>query len=235
MTDDNTSTTAPTGGNVRQNRPPARPGDVVDKRIRAWQHALRHANPRQRAHSEAVLARLRQGVGKPAGSVPDIVGFTSADEFITEPTTDRPTPAETAAHVAITLYAVHQQSHDTPMHQRGHGLGRAIRRLHPDEPTSPTAPVVRQFQALVAAETLDELVHHAHDMIRLLSAAEPAGIPLDYGRLTDQLLRWQTPDGPAEVRTVWTQEFHRTQGSGNASPSDSATDAAATSSPSEEN
>jgi CRISPR system Cascade subunit CasB len=211
VTDDNAIALPSTTAKVASYPSLGRVGAVVDDRIRKWQYGLLSGAPQLRAHSVAVLARLRRGVGKPAGSVADILSFTLADEFAGRDAPDGPTAAEIAAHIAMTLYAVHQQSQDKPMHQRGQGLGRAIRRLHPEEPGSPPAPVVRRFQALVTSESLDELTHHARGMVQLLRAGKPGGFSLDYGLLADQLLRWQRPGEPSKVRMIWAREFYRTQ------------------------
>lgn len=182
-------------------------GTVVDERISQWQNGLRHPNPRRQALSVAILARLRRGVGKDAGSVPDILPYTLADAFASKDAPDQPTRKEIAAHIAMTLYSVHQQSQKQPMHKRGQGLGRAIRRLHPEEPTIPPKPVVRRFQALVTADTLGELVHHARGIVQLLRTE---GFPLDYGQLADQLVKWQN-GGASAVRMVWARDFYRTR------------------------
>jgi CRISPR system Cascade subunit CasB len=210
VTDDNSTDTPPTDATASPRTSALKPvGAVVDDRIRGWQAGLRHSNPQRRARSLAVLARLRRGVGKQPGSVPDILAYTLAEEFVDTRATDDPTAQEVAAHIALTLYAMHQQSQSKPMHQRGHGLGRAIRQLNPEEPTVPATPVVRRFQALVTADTLDELVHHARGMVQLLRAAKPHGVPLDYGLLADQLVQWQRDGGPARVRMIWAREFYR--------------------------
>jgi CRISPR system Cascade subunit CasB len=221
VTDENGTAAPPS---TRNEPALGRVGTVVDQRIRNWQAGLHSPSPQRQAHSMAVLARLRRGVGKPPGSVADILGFTLANEFVGRDATDEPTKAETAAHIAMTLYAVHQQSQAGSMHKRGQGLGRAIRRLHPDEPGSPPPPVVRRFQALVTAETLEELVHHARGMVQLLRAGKPTGFPLDYGQLADQLLRWQSSDGPARVRMVWARDFYRTRRPAAAADPDTPTD-----------
>lgn len=204
-------------------------GTVVDKRISERQNnALRN-------HSAAVaaLARLRRGAGKPPGSVGDILEYTLADEFAGPDSGDAATAAEIAAHISMTLHAVHQQSQPTPMHRRGYGLGHSVRRLRQElnygEPGTPPDPVLRRFLTLGTADHLDELVHHTRGMIQLLRAQR---IPLDYGVLADQLVRWQRPGGAAPIRLTWGRDFYRTHttdnppgGTTNTPASDSITDA----------
>jgi len=180
-------------------------GSVVDSRLRVLQEGLL-ANT---ASSAATLARLRRAAGKPAGSAPDIWQVTLSEQFVPAGSGDAPTAAETAAHVAMTLYAVHQQSAKGRMHQRGYGLGRSARllRTHLASPDSETDPVRRRFQAIGTADSLDELVHHARGLVQQFRSA---AIPLDYGLFADQLARWHHEAGAGRVRLQWGREFYRT-------------------------
>jgi CRISPR system Cascade subunit CasB len=179
-------------------------GTVVHQRIGAIQARALRDQP----SGVAALARLRRGVGKQPGDVQDILEHTLAPEFAEGATDDAPTAREIAAHISMTLYALHQQSQRLPMHRRGFGLGRSVRQLNgPDVDGQPTA-VRRRFNALGTADSLDELVHHARGMVQLLRAK---AIPLDYALLADQLVRWQaTTEGPAAVRRAWGRDFYRT-------------------------
>ncbi|SDM82771.1 type I-E CRISPR-associated protein Cse2/CasB [Allokutzneria albata] len=177
-------------------------GTVVHQRLQALQEgALRN-----RSADVAALARLRRAVGKPVGSIGDVLQHTTHEHFAGPDAGDEATPAERAAHIAMTLYAVHQQSQNQRMHQRGWGIGRAMRALHPEEPAAPNA-VLHRFQRLGTSDSLDELTHHARGVVQLLRAAQ---IPLDYALLTDELLTWQRPGGAARVRLRWGREFYRT-------------------------
>ena len=178
-------------------------GVVVHDRIQNLQEGIRT----NRSAAVDTLARLRRGLGKPAGSVNDIVQYTMVDEFVGHDAKDEPTVAENAAHIALTLYALHQQFQGQRMHQRAWGLGRAVRRLHPDELGIRPDPVLRRFEALGTSSSLDELVHHAQGLVQLLRAKQ---IPLDYGLLADQIVAWQRPGGASAVRLRWGREFFRT-------------------------
>lgn len=185
-------------------------GRLVDRRIRRWQSDLLSDHPARQAASLATLARLRRGAGKPAGEVPDILAFTVGNELAGPDAPDDPTRNEMAAHIALTLYALHQQSRTKPMYRRGDSIGRALRRLLGQaEPAIPPDPITRRFQVLVTADSLDELAHHARGAVQLLRGAQATAIPLDYGRLADELVQWQTPDGAAQVRRKWARDFYR--------------------------
>lgn len=178
---------------------------IVDKKIRRLQNGYL-AN---RSAEVAALARLRRGLGKPAGSVLDILEFTHADEFVGNPRSDAATPAETAAHLSMTLYALHQQSQRQAMHRGGRTLGRAIRALIPTDrgDTYVDHAVAKRFAMLGTADSLNELVHHLRGITQLLRTGD---VPLDYGQLATDLLRWQHVDGAARVRLGWGRDFHRT-------------------------
>lgn len=154
----------------------------------------------------AGLARLRRAVGKPVGSVHEVLQYTVSDIFAGPNAGDGPTPAETGAHVALTLYALHQQSQRKRMHQRGFGVGRSVRLLHPEDFGAIVPPVLRRFQALGTAQNLDELVHHLRGMVQLLRGKS---IPLDYALLADELTLWQRRGGASIVRLRWGREFYR--------------------------
>lgn len=182
-------------------------GTVVHQRLGAIQARVLRNQP----SGVAALARLRRGVSKQPGDVQDILEYTLAPEFAEGANDDAPTAREIAAHISMTLYALHQQSQRLPMHRRGFGLGRSVRQLNgPDADGQPGA-VRRRFNALGTADSLDELVHHARGMVQLLRAK---AIPLDYALLAEQLVWWQTtPGGPAAVRRAWGRDFYRTPAS----------------------
>jgi len=189
---------------ARGNRPTTEPpkvGAIVDARIRPLQQGVID----RRSASVATVAQLRRAVGKPAGSVPEIWATTLAPELAVGAVGDGPTAQEIAAHAALTLYAVHQQSSSERVHQRGKRLGSAMRALH--APDAETDPVRRRFQAVGTADSLDELLYHLRGTVQLLRAA-PHLIALDYGLLADELLAWQS-HGRDRVRLQWGRDFYR--------------------------
>ncbi|MEV8442117.1 type I-E CRISPR-associated protein Cse2/CasB [Actinosynnema sp. NPDC051121] len=194
-----------------QQAPAAKPRWAVLTDIGTEVHAriqpLQEGVLADRSAAVAALARLRRGVGKRAGSVNEILQYTVSEKFAGPTAGDGPTPAETAAHVALTLYATHQQSQRKRMHQRGFGLGGAVRMLHPEEFDTTVPPVLRRFQALGTAQSLDELAHHLRGMVQLLRGRD---IPLDYALLADELVLWQRRGGASTVRLRWGREFYRT-------------------------
>lgn len=178
-----------------------------------------------RDHSEAVaaLARLRRGAGKPTGSVLDILSHTHDPAFVHDGDSDEPSFAENAAHTALTLYAVHQQSQRQGMHARGQRFGSAVRTValgrrktkkdddtedaQPKQPPAirPDSPVARRFAALGTADSFTELSHHLRGLVQLMRSND---VKIDYGLLARDLWLWQLPGRADGVRLRWGRDFH---------------------------
>ncbi|MFD3685732.1 type I-E CRISPR-associated protein Cse2/CasB [Nocardiopsis sp. NPDC058631] len=176
-------------------------GALVDERVRELQGGYL----KDLSAAVATLAKLRRGAGKPIEAVPELVGLTLDHRFYEAfaPQDPRTEAAEAAAHEALTLYALHQQSkRERGMHKRGSGLGGAVRRLMPggdiDEPLRKR--FVQAGSAADHATRLDRL----RGIVSLLRAQD---IPLDYGLLADQLHDARTPAGAARVRRAWGRGF----------------------------
>ncbi len=169
--------------------------------------ALQNRVLRERPDPEAVgaLAQLRRGIGREPGAdyrlerylfVPGrLISFVPPDE---------PADAEYAVHDAITLYALHQQSQQRPMHVFDSGLGAAVSTLiaKSDGPDG----VRRRFAALGTSGTYQEAIYHLRGLTTMLRTHE---VPLDYGLLADDLLTMRKPYGAARVRAAWGREFFR--------------------------
>ncbi|NKZ00842.1 type I-E CRISPR-associated protein Cse2/CasB [Nocardiopsis alborubida] len=176
-------------------------GKLVDERVRQLQGGYLKDLP----DAVATLAKLRRGAGKPIEAVPELVGLTLDHRFyerfsVSDPRTE---DAEAAAHEALTLYALHQQSkRERGMHRRGRDLGGAVRRLMPagdiDEPLR--RRFVQAGSAVHHATRLDRL----RGIVQLLRAED---VPLDYGLLADQLHDARTRPGAERVRRAWGRGF----------------------------
>ncbi|MGE3287225.1 MAG: type I-E CRISPR-associated protein Cse2/CasB [Pseudonocardia sp.] len=179
-------------------------GTFVDATIADIQS--RFLRDRQDPAAVTALARLRRAAGKQPGAVLDVLQYTYSPTLARGTDDDAPTtPAEQAAHLAITLYAVHQQSRGERMHVRRRGLGTALRGLAAGPEKDLPDPIVRRFRMLGTADSFPELSHHLRGVVQLLRAG---GAPLDYGRLADQLVAWQTT-GRDRVRMTWGRQFYR--------------------------
>lgn len=159
----------------------------------------------------AALARLRGAVGTAPGDDPAAWAETLAvigDDLGRGD--DEPTTREWAAHLSLTLFALHQQSHrESGMHRGGQSFGQAVRRLsdaYGGEDDSESKPVLRKFHAIATADGLEELSHHARGLISQFRAK---GIALDYGQFTDDLVALQDPRRAPSVRLAWGRAFYR--------------------------
>lgn len=157
------------------------------------------------SYSRAVLSRLRRGVGKPVGALPDLL------EFVVDPEdrrrSDDATREEIAAYTALTLYAVHQQSRTkAPMHVRKTSFASAVGAMRRRPSGDDDEGVMRRFQALGTASTIEELTQHARGLVTLLRGAERG---VDYGRFASDLVRFQNPRTADSVRLEWGRDFYR--------------------------
>ncbi|MDR2929777.1 MAG: type I-E CRISPR-associated protein Cse2/CasB [Propionibacteriaceae bacterium] len=160
-----------------------------------------------RSEGRAWLAELRNSDPEPGASpntwLVEFEGFPK--DLIVH--SDTPSRAERAAHLAFTLYAIHQQAQSTPMHQIGldFGLGRAVALLQRRKPSSePMGKLPTRFAALGTASSFDEVSHYARQLITQLRAA---GLPLDYGTLAGQLFTLQHASSANTIRREWGRDF----------------------------
>ncbi|KGM13638.1 type I-E CRISPR-associated protein Cse2/CasB [Cellulomonas bogoriensis] len=158
----------------------------------------------QQPWARAALAQLRRGVGREVGAVPEILELT-VNPGAPVSGSEAPTPEENAIHLALTLYAVHQQSQSSPMHVPGVSFGTAVGSIRfRDGRENPG--VVRRFQAMGTSVGLGEAAHHARTLVALLRSA---GRGLDYGRFAEDLAAFQLPWRADGVRLQWGRDFYR--------------------------
>lgn len=253
-------------------------GKATAQCIGRLQHLYRQDVPA----AVATLARLRRAAGRTVHDTPDIWGVDGLEDLAqvwevqrqsheADPSGSEAPPEllspharhqrevstraeEEAVHVAVTLWALHQQSvRDAAMHEFGWGLGRAVRALarggsgsaasaDPAPEPGRTGPrsgsrlddelsetLRKRFVRIGTSTSFDMLVVRLREVVLLLRTAR---IPLDYARLADQLCRWQNEDLRADVRRGWGRELYlsygrqdRTEGEGEGEGEDSVEDA----------
>lgn len=163
--------------------------------------------------SRAMLAKLRRGVGKPPGELPELFEILLEglpEEFYS--LAGKPSYSVWAVYTALTLFAVHQQGKDKPMSysgnedgERGNSLGSATARLvQIDREREPA--VKRRFDAVITANGFIELAHHARGLIQLLKAEN---VTLDYPQLAADLFRYQFDDAKDRIRLRWGEDYYR--------------------------
>lgn len=193
------------------------PGAEIQKFVRARVAKLQEMFLSDRNHSSAAgsLAMLRRAISEPPGATPAVWGV----EFEGMPKSlagwrDEPSAGEWAVHAALTLYAVHQQSNSARMHQVGeeYSLGGSVRRMVLENPTRYASleegQLPRRLSAMVTAESMEEILHYARQIVRMLRVS---AIPLDYGRLARDLFDVQSLDRVNSVRLRWGRGYARRQ------------------------
>lgn len=157
--------------------------------------------------ARGLLAQLRGAIGKDPATVPAVWGVT-LDGIPDDLSEKRRSWAETAVHLALTQFAMHQQGRSRPMHTHEQSFGSAVRRLADvssgDQGPHET-PVYKRFTALAQATTLAGLEAHSRGLISQLRSHE---IPFDYGRYANDLY-WFQAGQQRDVQRRWGRDFHR--------------------------
>lgn len=168
---------------------------------------LQEAYLNDEAWAVAALAKLRRGVGREPGEIVELLTWTSPGISVDDYRSDIVSEEERAAHIALTLFAMHQQSHrERRMHRNRTTFGDAARRLRIDLGERGQAGVLRRFNAIGTATDHRELVRHARGLIQQFRSAE---IGLDYGIFAEDLRKLADPRTATAVRNRWGRHFNR--------------------------
>lgn len=157
--------------------------------------------------AKAALAHLRASVGRRLIDEPEVWGEL-LDGFPEELVGrgDLPNGYEEAAHAALSLFALHQQSRGASMNVSGRGFGAAIRVLaDPTDAGELAGAVMRRFTTVLTADEYPEILHHLRGLVTQLRAAD---VGLDYGRLARDLLALRDPDRANGVRLRWSRDIY---------------------------
>ncbi len=164
-----------------------------------------------RAESEAraALANLRRGVGRRPGELPQLYGELLQDmpqEMYSSGS--KPSYAEWAVYMALTLYAMHQQGKDVKtdnMNRENVSLGNAASELVTD--MDDTERIWKRLYVVASSVDVQEMSYHIRSLIKLLRDKD---IPLDYPQLAKDLYLYQLSDESAEqIRLKWGQDFYK--------------------------
>ncbi|NLE97043.1 MAG: type I-E CRISPR-associated protein Cse2/CasB [Propionibacterium sp.] len=121
---------------------------------------------------------------------------------------DDPSRAELSIHAALVLYAVHQQSQGTPMHQPGVVLGRAVARLAISRGSAgePEPGVIRKFHRICSAQLRSSRLQELRSLMTFMRSS---GIPLDHAQLGVDLFLLEGPKTRDGVILNWGRNLHR--------------------------
>lgn len=172
----------------------------------------------------ALLAQLRRGLATEPGELPETweIEFGELPESLRGTGNMTATAGEWAVHLALVLYAAHQQSQQSAMHRNTdvsngelYGFGNSVRRLANRNRSTgqgeqlSLGEMPRRFKAMVTSESIEELAYYARQLVNQMRAA---GIPLDYGRFAGQIYDYQNPYRRGHVRLEWAREFSQVLG-----------------------
>lgn len=168
-------------------------------------------NPKESA-VRAELAKMRRGIGKLPGEIPELWGmmFEDMPEEMAERIAKKQgviSREEWAIHTALTMYALHQQGKDIcteNMNKPDQSLGAAVAMLITKDEDREDA-VRRRFNAMATSADINELAWHLKGIIQLLRRD---GIELDYQKLAEELYRYQFYERMTSVRLHWGRDFY---------------------------
>ena len=181
--------------------------DELQRFVVAKVMRLYHQKSNGVSAATAQLAQLRRGVGTSPFQYPELLGIILEKEDGTEGIPEQyrgrgeqPSNAESAAYTALTLFALHQQSQNQPMHDAEVSFGNAVGKLVGDTTTS----MKKRFDSLLTAQTENARQHYLRSLITLLRSE---GIAFDYGRFAVDYMRLLNPATRQKVMYHWNRDF----------------------------
>lgn len=163
--------------------------------------------------ANTTYANLRRSVGKAPGEVPSVFGIVLRDmpeEFLSKD--GEATKEEWACHIALTLYALHQQGNNPKNHPMNStdnklGMGTSMRNFVICETDQNAEQRMQQrLQMLSTAKDVAEISYHLRGIIQLFRAN---GIVCNYAKLAGDLYEMQFRDQETKVCLRWGQDFYR--------------------------
>ena len=169
-------------------------------KIIAFMHQKIAILDEEKPYSVAARAKLRQSIGKPLDSVPNVWDIIlSSDDDLGKNATE-------SMYTAIGLYALHRQGKPESMNEKGIGFGKAIAGLARGDEEKQKS-VTRKFNAVATSTGFSELAHHARSLVQMLKSEN---IKMDYPRFACDLYAFQFPEGAGKLRLRWGEEFYQT-------------------------
>ena len=180
--------------------------DIIKKTVS--QQIMKLYN-RDNSWSKAALAKLRRGIGKDLGEMPELFEYVleGLPEEFYEKSKNEMEKAEKAIYQTLTLFAFHQQGKSDFMCKQEHGqsLGNAIRILINRDIDKEVA-IKRRFDKILTAANIEELAVHSRGMIGLL---KDGNIPIDYVNYANDLYWFQDPEYKKRVVLKWSKDYFR--------------------------
>lgn len=182
------------------------------------------SNSLEDSYTKAVLANLRNSIGKPYSETIKIWSIVfkgdSANEFL-----GSEIKLKNGGKVILTtlqLYALHQQgireSVFTEYESEKEGksenktrrgnIGYPLKQLRKDNPSEEyNKSIDRRFNTMVTSETFDNLCYHLRHLIKILKSKCP-NEKVNYAKLAEDLY-WFSIGYEENVRLEWAREYYR--------------------------
>lgn len=148
--------------------------------------------------SKPACAKLRRGVAKPLGKMPELMCYVFFEDLDTEKSFDQ------ALYTALTLYAIHQQGRENNVNEgpQGKSFGSAVKQLLTQENEN---AIKRRFDKVLTAKDLEELTTHARGLANLM---RDSNVTLDYVGFVFDLYKFQNIDRRRDVVLSWGKDYY---------------------------
>lgn len=178
---------------------------IVHAAIMKLQSQVTGAKAHNQGPARARMAALRSGVGRSPDDVPLAWGEVAQEVLPDFPPQwsygDEATTEERAAFIALTFWALHQQSQELPMHtarmQHEYNFGHSVGRL---AVAAESKSIKSRFDALLLNNHARSTHQHLRSLIQLLRAHE---IQVDYAQLAEDLRDLELPRPRRNVILRW--------------------------------
>lgn len=203
--------------------------DALSRFVAARVLTLQEQYLRDQPNARAALAQLRRGLTQDGIYSADLWGIVfdgMPDELVGRG--DEPNYAERAIFAALCFYATHQQGKPDGVHDTTEGkfsnFGDSMRMLaSPARDDSREGAVTRRFQAVITADTFEELTHHMRGLIKQMRAKN---VSVNYVQLARDLYYFQFDAYRSAVRLRWARQYYSVSTA--ASPADTTESSSAT-------
>lgn len=152
---------------------------------------------------KAVLAKLRHGIGKEPGELPELWGIIFEKIPPELEGKNETSYAEWAIYNALTLYALHRQGSGKAPHCKEVSLGTAAAGLVKSE--EDTERILNKLNLVATAVSPKDLAYHLRGIIQLLRSEN---IALDYSRLAKEIYMFNIPENAGTVKLKWGRDFY---------------------------
>jgi len=152
------------------------------------------------------LAKLRRGIGKIPGEVPELYEITLGGLSKELAGGNAPSTAEYAIYSTLTMYALNKTGMDNEPHKTGgDSFGQAVRKLVMIDNSSERLIRIR-FNAAITASDMPGFSYHAHRLVKAFKSNMPA-IRLDYPQFAVDLYKLYSENTKKEVLYKWTSDL----------------------------